>query len=186
LKSLAESTQSKDYTVTHALRDRILTDLMGLPSMPHIVDQALEIIAAEDPSLSHLVSVIETDSAIAAKTLKIANSAYYGFSGRISSLLKAAALLGTRQLTDIIMMAGVSTLLDKNLESYGVESGDLWRHSLAVAFGSRIISSRTAPDLMGEAFAAGLIHNVGKVALHRYILEKKQPSMSLCKMAGTL
>jgi HD-like signal output (HDOD) protein len=170
-----------DYTTLHvkhqsgapALKDRILRDLIGLPSMPHIVTRAMEIISAEDTSLKKLASVIETDPAIAAKTLKLANSAYYGLSGQISSLQHAAVLLGTRQVADFIIMAGISTLLEERLEGYGLESGDLWRHSLSVALVSRIISSRTTPDLTDDAFAAGLLHDCGKVVLNRYLIERK-------------
>ena len=155
--------------------------MVGLPSMPHIVPQALEIISAEDSSLKALARVIETDPVIAAKTLKLANSAYYGTRSKVSLLQKATVLLGNKNVADIIFMAATSSLLDKTLKGYGMESGDLWRHSLSVAFGSRIISSKTAPDLVDDAFAAGLLHDIGKVALDRYILERKAAFDELVK-----
>ena len=70
-------------------------------------------------------------------------------------------------------MAGSSTLLGKTLEGYKLDSGDLWGHSLTVAFGSRLIASKKKPDMENDAFAAGLIHDAGKLVLDAYIYERR-------------
>ncbi len=155
------------------LKNKILRELVGLPSMPHVVTQALQIVSAEESSIADLARVVETDPAIAAKTLRLANSAYYGLPKRVSSIHKAAIILGNKNIVDIIFMAATSSLLNKTLPGYGLDPGALWRHSLRVAFGAKIISSKTTFDSTDDAFAAGLLHNIGKVAMDRYILEKK-------------
>jgi putative nucleotidyltransferase with HDIG domain len=60
------------------------------------------------------------------------------------------------------------------LPGYGLESEDLWRHSLAVALGSKIIASRKNPELEMVAHTAGLIHDVGKLILDPFVLEEKE------------
>ena len=52
-------------------------------------------------------------------------------------------------------------------------SGTLWQHSLAVALCSRLIAKDRAPAMENDAFSVGLIHDAGKLALDRYILERK-------------
>jgi len=83
-------------------------------------------------------------------------------------------LLGYKTLAEIVSLAGASTVLGSVLEGYGLSAGDLWKHSLGVAFGSRIIAAKKKPDLANDAFAAGLIHDAGKLVLDPYIFERKE------------
>jgi len=121
-----------------------------------------------------LAELLETDQAIAAKVLKLANSSYYGMNGKVSSIQHAAVVLGHKALGELISMGGTASILGNTLEGYGLEVGDLWRHSLGVAFGSRIIPNRKNPALSNDAFASGLIHDSGKLILDPHILERKE------------
>ena len=142
--------------------------------MPQTVFKVREIIADPKSSFKELSEILETDQAMAARVLKIANSAYYGLSGKISSIQHASVVLGHKTLGEIMTMAGTSGLLGNRLKGYGLEAGDLWRHSLGVAFGSKIIATKKNPPLANDAFAAGLIHDAGKLILDRHILERKE------------
>ena len=71
-------------------------------------------------------------------------------------------------------MAGSSTLLGNSLDGYQLDSGDLWRHSLAVAFASRLIAQKKHPEFENDAFSAGLIHDAGKLVLDKYISERNE------------
>jgi HD-like signal output (HDOD) protein len=155
------------------LKKRILSNLGGLPSMPQIVFKAHEIMEDPNSSTKEVAELIETDQAIAAKVLKMANSAYYGMSGRVSSIQHAAVVLGEKALGELIILAGTSSLLGNKLYGYAMDSGELWRHSLTVAFGSKIMAQRQMPQLENDAFSVGLIHDVGKLVLDRPVLNRK-------------
>jgi HD-like signal output (HDOD) protein len=60
------------------------------------------------------------------------------------------------------------------LPGYGMDAVDLWRHSMGVAFGARIIANKKKPTLSNDAFSAGLIHDAGKLILDPYLLERKE------------
>lgn len=157
-----------------ALKKLILRSVSDLPPMPQTVFKAREIIEDPKSSFKELAEVLKTDQAIATKILKIANSAYYGIIGGVSSIQQAAVVLGHKTLGDVITVAGSSGILSNTLEGYGLEAGEMWRHSMGVAFGSQIIATRKNPSLVSDAFAAGLIHDVGKLILDRYIFERKE------------
>jgi len=155
------------------LKYGILRTLDDLPAMPHVIQKAQGIMARSDSNIKELASVIELEQAIATRVLKLANSAYYGMSGKVSSIQHASVLLGFKALGDLISVAGISNLMSKNLKGYQLDSGDLWRHSIAVAFGSRIIANRKDTEFGNLAFFAGLIHDAGKLILDPYVYERK-------------
>lgn len=157
-----------------ALKTKILRSLVNLPPMPHIILRAKEIMDDPDSSLRDLSGVIETDQAIVARVLTLANSAYYGVSGMVSSIQHASVLLGQKTLGELITISASSRLLSKRLKGYKVEPECLWRHSLAVAFGSKILIQQLSPELSDDAFVAGLLHDAGKIILDPYILERKE------------
>ncbi len=157
-----------------ALKKRILGSMKDLAPMPKAISKAREIMANPNSSFKDIGQVLETDQAISAKILKTANSAYYGLSGTVSSIHQASVVLGFETLGEIIHVAGSSKLLGKTLKGYRMQSGYLWRHSIAVAIGAKIIAQKFNPKLDNDAFSAGLIHDSGMLVLDPYILKQKE------------
>lgn len=155
------------------LKRKILATIKDLPPMPKIIQKAREVMANPKSGFKEVAEVIETDQAIAAKVLQVANSAYYGLSGMVSSIHQASVVLGHKTLEQLITMVSATSLLGSHLKGYRMGSGALWQHSLAVAMGSRLIACDRAPALENDAFSVGLIHDAGKLALDRYMIERK-------------
>ncbi len=164
----------KKPLISQALKNQILRTVGDLPPMPQVVQRAREVMANPTSSFKELAIVIVTDQAIAAKVLRLANSAYYGTSGRVSSIQQASIVLGQKTLSELVSLASTSKLMGKTLKGYGLGAGELWHHSLAVAFGSRLIATKKNPVLADDAFSAGLIHDAGKLVLDKYILDHKE------------
>jgi HD-like signal output (HDOD) protein len=156
------------------LKKRILKSIGDLPPMPQVVFKAREILADANSSFEDLAKVLESDPAVATRILKMANSPYYGLMGEVSSIQHASVVLGYKALADLITMAGTSELMGKTLKGYELNAEDLWRHAMGVAIGSRLIAEKKHPSLSNDAFAAGLIHDVGKLILDPYVLQEKK------------
>jgi putative nucleotidyltransferase with HDIG domain len=155
------------------LKKRILKTVSDLPPMPQVAQKARELTLSEKSSFSDLARIIETDQAIATRVLKIANSSYYGVMGNVSSIQHASVVLGMKTLNELLTLACASTLLGSELKGYGMNAGDLWRHSLATAGCARSIAGKKNPGMVDDAFSAGLIHDCGKLILDRYVDERK-------------
>ena len=166
--------QPENANDDEGLKDNILKSVKDLPPMPEVVSKTQELISDSNSDAKKIAEIIETDQGIATKVLKVANSPYYGMRGKISSISHASVVLGHKILGEVVTLAGAEGLLAGNLPGYGYDSKDLWKHSLAVAFGSKILSNPDNPDLAKEAHMAGLIHDVGKIILDSYIVEKKE------------
>ena len=160
------------------LRERILKAVDNLPSMPQIMHKARRILDDPNSSLKDLADLIETDQALAFKVLRLSNSAYYSRLEKVSSVQEAAVVLGLRTLGELLTVACIHKVLDRSMKGYGLPADALWRHSLSVGIGSRIIAKQKRPSLTNEAFSAGLIHDVGKLILDEYIFERKDAFLS--------
>ncbi|MBN2419721.1 MAG: zinc-ribbon domain-containing protein, partial [Deltaproteobacteria bacterium] len=164
--------EEKDFPKGEALQKIILRRLKELPPMPQVMFKAREVMNDPKSNFKALSDILESDQAMAARVLRLSNSAYYGLAGKVSSVQHASVLLGYKTVGEIVSMAGSSSLLGESLEGYRLDSGDLWQHSLAVALASKIIAQKIKPDLENDAFAAGLIHDSGKIVLDRYLQER--------------
>jgi putative nucleotidyltransferase with HDIG domain len=157
------------------LRKQILSHLKNLPAMPQVLQQARRMAHSAQVGMRELAAVLESDPALAARILKLANSAYYGFSGRIATVNQAALLLGVETLMATVLLVGMAGLLGRRLDGYRLPSGRLWRHSLAVAVAARRLAAAVSPSLEDDAFSAGLLHDVGKLVLDRHLAERQAP-----------
>lgn len=171
--SPVEEPQKKEFLAGDDLKKRILLTLKDLPAMPQVAQKGRQIIADKKSNFSDLAKVIETDQAIVTRVLKIANSPFYGASGKVTSVKHASVVLGMKTLSDLLTLACSSSVMGSQLNGYGQDSGDLWKHSLAVAGCARSIAKLKRPELADDAFSAGLIHDCGKLILDKYIEERR-------------
>jgi HD-like signal output (HDOD) protein len=162
----------RDLPTGEILKKIILNRLTELPPMPQVMFKAREIMNDPTSSFKALADILEKDQAMATRVLRLSNSAYYGLAGKVTSVQHAAVLLGYKTVGEVVQMASSSKLLGDSLEGYKLNSGDLWKHSLAVAIASRLIAVKGHRDLENDAFAAGLIHDAGKIVLNKYVLER--------------
>lgn len=155
------------------LKKTILENVKALPPVPEILAKARVVINDPNSSAEDIARLIEADPAMATRVLKLSNSAYYNLLRPVSSIRHACMILGQANLLGLITVVSTSRMLSKKLEGYGLDSGALLKHSLAVAVCAQIIAKRKAPDLENDAFTAGLLHDSGKIILDEYINKVK-------------
>jgi predicted Zn finger-like uncharacterized protein/putative nucleotidyltransferase with HDIG domain len=167
--------------------DNLLNEVTGnfkkLYPMGHVMWKVRALATDPEVDLKRICELIKTDQALAVRLLKVANSAYFGLKGRVSSIQHAAAVLGTNTLVQIVTLIGNSKMLRGTLPGYELESGTMWRHALTVAAGSDIIAKKLAPVYASEAFLTGLLHDAGKMILDAYIVERKEAFTALLKQS---
>jgi putative nucleotidyltransferase with HDIG domain len=120
-------------------------------------------------SASDVAASLSRDEGLVLRTLKLANSAAYGMSRNISDISEAIALLGYKNISNIVLAATVYSVMDKGLSGYALDRGELWRHSLTAAYAARYIAQATRKVPPEEAYVGGLLHDIGKVVLNDYV-----------------
>lgn len=154
--------------------DKIFTEIDALPPVSEVFHKILELTGGDDVSRDELVRCVSLDPAIAAKALQTINSAYFGVSGRVSSLNVAVGLLGDVNIRDIAIMCAATGFLRRSILGYGIMAEEFWFHSVTAAFASRQISKKIGGEDHELAFSAGLLHDIGKLAMDRVIRESQK------------
>jgi putative nucleotidyltransferase with HDIG domain len=150
------------------------TVLRQLPPMPQVLVRALAIIQDPRSRRSDLTSVLALDQSLTGLFLKMVNSAYYGLPRRIASLDEAIGYLGYETVQEVIFAASASKILSRPVPAYRLERAMLWRHSVAVAVGSERIAQRRLITPRSEVYVAGLLHDVGKLALDLILQQQEE------------
>jgi putative nucleotidyltransferase with HDIG domain len=115
-----------------------------------------------------LARLISTDQALTARILKLANSAYYGFSGEISTVNMAIVVLGFNTVKDMGLSLSVFDVFKKMGSSKMFDMSKFWEHSIACGVASRMLTDEYCRRYSAEAFVAGLLHDIGKVVINQY------------------
>ncbi|MDR2137864.1 MAG: HDOD domain-containing protein [Synergistaceae bacterium] len=151
------------------IKTRILNKLKEIKSFPQFVVETLRKLNDPASNASDVATSLSRDEGLVLRTLKLANSAAYGMSRNISDISEAIALLGYKNISNIVLAATVYSVMDKGLSGYALDRGDLWRHSLTTAYTARYIAQATKKIPPEEAYVGGLLHDIGKVVLNDYV-----------------
>lgn len=151
------------------LVDTILQSITELPPFPAVIEKALQLIDDPKSSAQNVVDVIQYDQSITVDVLRLCNSSYLGLRKTVHSLREALVMIGFNQLLEIIMSKESSHYFRKPCKGYDLEDGELWRHSVACALLSRIISGRLNQEATPALFTAALLHDVGKMILSNFV-----------------
>lgn len=154
---------------------RYSRELLELAPQPTTAELVLRV--AEDPNADghRLARVIETDPALAARVLRLANSAYYGASRKVASVQHAVVMLGFPTVRALALSAALGVLDEAH------DPGPLgfWPHALSTAAAASVIAKRLAHNT-ADAFTAGLLHDVGAMLLYR----RNPRAFAATQMAG--
>lgn len=141
---------------------RITQGTFVLPSMPAAAFDCLELLRQPDFSVTDATSVIEDDVALAARVLAVTNSAAFGGRAKVRSIGKAVARLGAANLRLVLFEAMAIPIYDSKDPRIRQACLAIWHHSRAVADCARRLAVVTNAGDPGEAYLAGLLHDIGK------------------------
>ena len=144
----------------------LVAGLHSLPTIPSNYQGVIRAIHSPHSSVQDIAAAVEKDMGITSRVLQVANSAYYGYSKKITSPMEASMLLGIDTLKSLVRYTHVLNNFPQTPATNAVFD-QVWRHSAGVAAVARkIVLSHTKDETQGdEAFTAALLHDIGKVVL---------------------
>jgi putative nucleotidyltransferase with HDIG domain len=150
---------------------QILKKVNRLEPIPTVIHKVLDLADNPESSLNDLVGVVERDSAITANLLKTVNSAHMGLPVKVDSVRQAISMLGLQQVVEMVLSQNMSGNLQRSQKGYGLDKGDLWRQSLAVAMVARALAGQRDLMSLPAIYTAALLKDIGKVILHEFVAE---------------
>lgn len=132
----------------------------NLPSIPLIISEVLN--AIDNPSISAaaLANIIERDQSLTARVLTVANSPFYGFARKISTIDLAIVVMGTNTIKEIVLSLIIQRIILKRI-SLIFNTKSFWQYSVFCGACSRFLARKLGYRLSGEAFVSGLMHDLG-------------------------
>jgi HD-like signal output (HDOD) protein len=137
-----------------------------LPVLPKVTIRLLNALDSPDSSSKDIAEIIEGEPSLTAKLLKLANSSFYGQRGQISKIHNAVVVLGSKTIRSLALTVWTHTLRSqaRNAEEMTMMV-PLLAHGLAAGVAARLLAERANKNLAEDAFMAGLLHDIGRVAL---------------------
>lgn len=159
--------------------EKIMEKVSSFPSMPRAGIKLRALLAEKDVSLDEIEGILRHDPGLAANVLRLANSAFFGLSRKVSTLKHAVALLGVKRFAQIAVSACMSKTMDKAVEGYGLSPGALWLHSIAVSNTAETLAKYKQFDATNDVFTPDLLHDLGKLVLGKFLQEESQKIKNL-------
>ena len=181
---------ARAFALRNFLTDPALTRLIsGMESLPSLPSMYLEIMAelqSPDVSTQKVGQIISKDVGMSAKILQIVNSAFFGLPRRVADPGQAVTLLGLDTVKGLALSLQIFEGFDRR-KLPGFPIDELWEHSMTVAASARKIARRESGDekVSDDAFLAGLLHDVGKLALAENLPMRYARVLTLCEKKGT-
>lgn len=140
-------------------------ELSQLPSLPEILLRILREFGTENLQVRELAGLIIQDPALTLKILAVANSAAYRHQKTVTSIEQCINLLGIKMVKTITVGASTQQFLNTLSGIVPVNFSQFWQHSQTTALLSQMVAGAVGYPHPEEAYVAGLLHDVGKLAL---------------------
>lgn len=146
-----------------------------IPPLPDLVVRVLNLLNRADTEPGQLESHLRFDQVLVAKMLGMVNSPFYGLSRRVGTVRESIMVLGFRGLRSLLLATSTAKFLARDFRSYGFSDRGLWLHSITVAAGARTLTRRLGgtSEAAEQLFVAGLLHDIGKMLLAPYLIERR-------------
>lgn len=159
---------------------RALAKVSEVASLPEVTARIVDVVENPRATAHDLHEIIRSDPGLAAKILKVVNSAFYGLPAQIGSLDRAVVLLGLTAVKNLALAASLARLFKGKAISAQFAARDLWRHSLAVAVGARLLARAGGSPNADEVFVAGLVHDLGLIVAQQLFAARVQEVAERC------
>lgn len=145
--------------------EQLVHDSMTLISLPAAFVRLQEVMASEESSMKDVADVVSLDPALAARLLRIANSAYYGLPSQVETITRAVNILGTRQIHDLALATSVAQAFE-GLPNEVMDMSTFWYRSVMCGFLARELARACGLRETESLFVRGLLLDIGHLILY--------------------
>jgi HD-like signal output (HDOD) protein len=161
----------------------LLGEVDGLPTLPTVCRELNQTLAREDFSIRDVSDIVEKDPALCAKILQLVNSSFFGVGRRLTYVHDAVSYLGTTMLKNLVTTVTLWREIEAARPGALAQISELHRHSQRIAVLARKMFGKDRYRAE-EAFAAGLLHDLGMTLMVAYLPDRFSEIDALAKREG--
>jgi len=174
---------SKNIVADNERIFNILSTVNNIPPVPYIINEVSNLIGDPKTSASILGKIISKDQGLVTKILTVANSPLYGIPRRVSTIDFAIVVLGFEQIKNIVIALSMMETL-KTMGDRKFPQKKYWMHSIITAVAAQRIADDLGYQTSGEAFTAGLLHDLGILVTYKVFNKEYKQIIDLVKNEG--
>ena len=149
-------------------RDEILRNAHNVASLPLIYTRINEAVEERSSSMAAIGAIIQEDTGLSARILRLANSAFYGYPSQIGTIEKALTIIGLKPMRDLALATSMMQIF-KDIPEDVINMKSFWEHSIACGVTARILAIRQRQPNAESYFLGGILHDIGQLILLQQI-----------------
>ncbi|HHT9137409.1 MAG TPA: sensor domain-containing diguanylate cyclase [Candidatus Wunengus sp. YC60] len=143
---------------------KIVLESPSLPTLPTVACKLISISSNDEIGMKDIANLISNDASLSAKVLKVANSAFYDFPCKISTIQQAVSRLGMNAIKNLVFSFSFLSVKAKSKKAvFNYEK--FWEQSLSNAVAAKLIMAEIGKSDWEEIFVAGLLQNIGELII---------------------
>ncbi len=165
--------------------DDLIKEGIKISSPLMVFNQLNEAINDPETSFMDIAEIINKDSSLSLRLLKIANSTFYSFPTKIETITQAITVIGTNQLRDLVL---ATVVLDSfnGIPERLINMDLFWRHSIACGLAARVIATYRREINVDRFYVRGILHDIGRLILYMEIPKQANKALELSKAEDKL
>lgn len=137
----------------------------SLPALPQVLVQLISHCESEDAGMAALAELLSRDAALATKVLRVAASPAYRRGPVPANLEQALTTIGIDMVRTMLLTESVYQTFNDFATTRSIDLRPFWAHAIATAISARAIARKLGYAQVEEAYLAGLLHDIGRLAL---------------------
>lgn len=158
-----------------------LSNVRNLPTLPMVANNVIQLTQNPESTAFEIAEAISQDQTLASKVLRTANSAYYGFPKKITTIHYAIVVLGLNNIKNIVLSTSIMERFPNTDNSSAFDRTEFWKHSLLCGIICKNISEHMGLKNLEEMFMCGLLHDFGKLILDSLFHDEFVQALDLAK-----
>lgn len=145
-----------------------LEEIDQLPTLPMVLRQVQKVMKNPNSNMAQIAAVIAKDQALASRTIRLVNSAFYGMRNRVTSVHQAIVILGLTTVINLMLGLSVIKIFADSEKKQGFDHDAFWEHAFATAILARELGKKASNPEPDDCFIAGLLHDFGRLVLEQF------------------
>lgn len=161
--------------------DKIVEKFNNSKTLPHVAVLVTQMVNDDKSTMRDFEEIIQMDPVLVSRLLKLVNSPFFGLKDKVDSISRAVVYVGMKNLRNLVAVEGLRNMF-KDEGDEGFSRQRLWLHSATVAILSDMIGKRIFGDAREDLFLAGIIHDIGLIAIDQVAGEELRAA---CRLYGS-